>query len=372
VYWGIIAGLFGFAVVYAFTTIHLVFPDSMYYYGRALYYAGYSQTEAHQLVQAFAERQGWGSPDADMLFNWTLVAPRVVYPALSAPFVYLWGYEGLLVVPFVATTLIYFATAWVLRVRYGMLVGLATMLVVLQCQHWIWQQLGPLCEVLTAFWLALTLGAVWCYRRFRPSRGAWLWLVAAGVCTVLLAFTRQAMLIPAGAFFMVWVGEWIRTKRVRNSWLAASSVVVGVSAACQLYQMVRYPFDQTSQMQRMTGTAGVKDAIWAMPGQLYRVLKSDFELFWKADQSMLVCIALVLVGLVVCWRQVESHLAFGALAGGMIYQATNGSLSTSLRYCQPGLVTYLLVIAALLAWLANKRDRRRSPVSQNQLGAAKV
>ncbi|MDR2454474.1 MAG: hypothetical protein LBD51_08065, partial [Bifidobacteriaceae bacterium] len=209
--------------------------------------------------------------------------------------------------------------------------------------------------------------------RRRAGRRRALWLAGAAAGIVLFAFTRQAALIPAGALGLAFVGEWVKTRRWRNSWLAPAATIVGASAACQLYQAVRYPFDQAAQLMEQTGTATLGQALARAPRRLWAVVKWAFGAFAQDDQIMIVFGALAAVGLVVCWNRVEAHLALGAVLGGMVYQAANGTMQTGLRYCEPGFFAYALLVGAALAALGAACGRlaawggRRLPA---QTGAA--
>src|SRR5674476_196694 len=68
-------------------------PDSSFYAAMALWFGGTSKQDAVRQVIAMRHRQGWSTPQLtiDRMFGWGLVQPRVVLPALSAPFVKIWG-----------------------------------------------------------------------------------------------------------------------------------------------------------------------------------------------------------------------------------------------------------------------------------------
>jgi hypothetical protein len=176
------------------------------------------------------------------------------------------------------------------------------------------------------------------------------------LATAVFAFTRQAQLIPAGALFVAWLGESIRSRRARNSWLAPAAVIVGTSAATQLLQMALYPgFSQRDQFFAETGADNAAEAVAAIPLLVARLLYRDYLRFRVEDSMMLVFCLLVAIGLVVCWRRVEAWLCLGAIAGGLVYNIANGN-PTHLRYFQPGWICALLLVAALLAHISSRRS----------------
>ncbi|MDR1798620.1 MAG: GtrA family protein, partial [Bifidobacteriaceae bacterium] len=281
-----------FAIIYVGTAVlrDLFTPDGAYYYARTLRFLGWSEADAYAEVASVA-RPGWHIADQQMMFHYDLVRPRVVLPLLSAPFVALFGHAGLAVVPGLATVVFFGLAAWVLGRRYGLVAGLATVGLTLACSTWFYFDVAMLTESLSALWLLLTIGCVWAYWRRKgqavplpgagPGGARWgkaacggpapvgaapgtedrlaggatvveigrpagWWLVGAAACVVALSFTRQTQLIPAGAFFVAWLGEWVRVRRARNRLALPGGVVVGTCAATQLLQLVAYPaFSQT-------------------------------------------------------------------------------------------------------------------------------
>src|SRR4051794_19705616 len=80
-------------------TLGLFAPDSRYYAAMALEFGGTDRVSAAAQVAEYARQYRLVVPPADVLFGWALVQPRIVMPALSAPFVKIFGVQGLAVVP---------------------------------------------------------------------------------------------------------------------------------------------------------------------------------------------------------------------------------------------------------------------------------
>ncbi|MDR1118978.1 MAG: GtrA family protein, partial [Bifidobacteriaceae bacterium] len=350
-YWMVIAAEFAIAL-FAAVRIHVMLaPDSLYYYGRALLYTGFTREEAFATANAAGRVINAHVPSVERMFDWNLVEPRVVYPALSAPFVRLMGLNGMLVVSGGATALLFGLMAWALRRRYGTVPALAAMTLLLASYTWFYQAVAPITESLSALWFALALGAAWRSRtwahapsaprrRFAPmvfprgrlaasrasgasptiatgarlaahpaqkahsrhefpvrdtvGRGRrWLWLAAAVACTALFAFTRQAALRPAGALFVAWLGEWARTKRPRNSWLAPAVAIVGTSALCQVWQLLAFPYDPRGEWLAQTG--GDTQSLGGIIIRGLAVVKKGLVGFAEADQAMAMSVLLLAV-----------------------------------------------------------------------------
>jgi hypothetical protein len=351
VYWSILAVAFLVTLRGVFSVRRLLSTDSLFYYGRALLYSGYSREEAFAKANEAGDTIGFNVPSVERMFDWNLVEPRVVYSLLSAPFVRLMGWHGLLVVSIGAVALLFGLMGWALRRRYGTVVGLAVMSLVLSSGTWFFFGVAALTESLSALWFALALGAAW-RARAAGGRRRRAWLLAAGVVTVLFAFTRQAMLIPAGALFAAWLGEWAKTKTPKNSWAGPAAVIVGVAAACQVFQLLAFPYSPKAEWLVQTGSD-----TWTLKQSLFNGLRAVYlslTAFSGSDAAMAVLIVLLAASFAVCWRRVEVHLAAGALAAGMVYQILNGAAQVRLRYCQPGWFAYVLAVGALLGWLATR------------------
>jgi hypothetical protein len=352
----------------AIHTTRMASPDSIHYFGRALILAGYSREDAFALANGMSQMYGWDHISIYWLVDWNLVRPRVMFPLLASPLVAAQGWFGLILAGICVGLVLFALMAAVLRWRYGAGPALFAMLAVFGAQSWFYYAVAPLTEGLSALLLALGLGAVWLYRRSK-SRGRWLWLAAAGLAMAAFAFTRQAQLIPAGALFAAWLGEWARTRRARNSYLAPAGVVVGVCAATQLWQMLAFPFDQLSQMRSRMGGATAWETVAAAPRRLAYTIWVDLQTAAKTDPGLVFAMVLTLAALFVAWRRVEAHLALGALAGGLVYQAVNGSTRLEFRYFEPGLFIYALALAALAAQLGSRLAARPPARAQGGLAA---
>lgn len=332
-------------------------PDTQYYAAMSLWFGGDSKQEAARQVAEMSARSGWRAPLVEQLFGWGLVQPRVVLPVLSVPFVNIWGIQGMVVVPAVALAALIGVLTWMLARRWGGVVAAATVVLVMSSPMIMFYGSAMLTESLSALWGALTLAAAWQYQRYRGWRPV-VWMV---VLTVISGFTRQATLIPAGAFVTAWFIALVLRRRP-NSW-GVPALAVGVTAvAVQLFQTVFFPsFSQLDQFKEKTGADSLLGALRGTPGLARRIIQRDFDFFAVADHPVLVLITLSVLSMVIFWRRSESHLLLGAILGIALYNITNGT-PTAFRYSMPGLVFFAVSVALLIA-RADPRAHRshRSP-----------
>lgn len=347
-----VASTFIATYVSVVTARPLFAPDSRYYAAMALWFGGTSKQEAARQVTELSARSGWETPPVETLFGWGLVQPRVVLPALSMPFVKLWGISGLAVVPALALAALIGVLTWAMARRYGGAAAAATVVVMMCSPLIMFYGSAMLTESLSALLGALALLAAWQYQR----RGGWrpvVWMVAL---TVVSGFTRQATLIPAGAFITAWLVAVVLRRRP-NGWGVPALAVGVTSVAVQLLQSALFPtFSQLDQFKAKTGANSVGDALLGAPGLAWRIARTDLSGIASADHALLVLITLSALSMVVFWRRAESHLLLGAILGTELYAVTNGT-PTAFRYAMPGLVFFAASVALLIARADPRPDR---------------
>lgn len=332
-----------------FHTKPLFAPDTRYYAAMALWYAGGDQDDVARQVAEHSARSGWESPGPDQLFGWGLVQPRVVLPALSTPFVRLWGIEGMVVVPGLALAALVVVLTTMLVRRYGAAAAIATVLLTVASSQVMFFGAAMLTESLSALWTALTLVVAWRYVR-DPARSG---LVLMVLLTLLSAFTRQATLIVAGAFVVAWAMGLILRRPER--WGLPALVVGATAVGSQLFQTWLFPtFSQKDQFLAKTGADSLGEAVLKSPELAWTIIRLDVEQAANGDRALLVLVLLSLVSMVLLWRRPESHLLFGCLLGAGLYNITNGT-PTGIRYAMPGLVFFACSVALLVATAAGSR-----------------
>ncbi len=353
--WVILGATFALTYVTYVRWYRMFYPDSRYYLAMAYLFLGNDPETARQLTVDYAQPRAIDVPPVDDLFGWGLVQPRVVLPALSTPFVALFGPAGLAVVPLLATVALLVVSVLMLRRRFGTLVALLIGLLVSTSLFLVSIGTGMLTEGLSALFSALALLLTWRWL----ERPRWQLLVAIGAVTVLSAFTRQATLIMAGAFVAAWlIGSLVER---RNSRLMLPAVIVGgTTIICQVLQTVLFPsFSQLDQFLAQAGASTLGEALLNVPRMAFDIVRSDVLTMLRGDRALLVLICLAVAGMIIFWRRVESHLLLGAIAGTAIYNITNGT-PTQFRYATPGLIFWMLaagmLVSATVVWIRRSRE----------------
>jgi hypothetical protein len=324
-------------------------PDSSFYAAMALWFGGTSKQEAIRQVIVMRHSQGWSTPQLtiDRMFGWGLVQPRVVLPALSVPFVKIWGIEGLAVVPGLAMAALIGVLTWLLVRRWGWVAAAATVVLIMGSWRIMFYGSAMLTDSLSALWGALILVAAWHYQRHRGWRPV-VWMV---VLTVISGFTRQATLVPAGAFVIAWLAALLLRRRP-NGWGVPALAVTVTSVAIQLLQNRLFPtfsqFAQVNQFEANTGAHSLLGAMLGAPKLAWNIAIHDLGNFAGGDHPLLVFVMLSGLSMVIFWRRAESHLLLGAIMGIALYNVATGS-PTAFRYAMPGLAFFAVSVALLIS-----------------------
>ena len=357
----LVASAYTISYLATIQTRDLFVPDTRYYAAMSLWYGGTSQEDAARQVAAHSALFGWESPGPDQLFGWGLVQPRVVYPALSMPFVKMFGIPGLAVVSGVAMALLLCALLLLLARRYGQLAALGPVLMICVSVQLMYYGTAMLTESLSALWSVLLLGVAWRYVRTPTLTGVALLI---GL-TVLSGFTRQATLIPAGAMVMAWFCAALLRQRP-NPWRVPAITVGGTAIGLQFAQFWLFPgFSQLNQLKMKTGADTLGEALRGVPALALEIVRADVTNLAPVDRPLLVLLALGLISMVIFWRRTESHMLLGALLAYELYNVTNGT-PTAFRYGMPALAFVAASVALLLSRAGRVDARAAMPERESE------
>jgi hypothetical protein len=365
--WAALSGAYLVAYVTIFTTRSLYAGDSRYYAALTLWLSGSSQDQAYRTVRTYTAGYGFSTPPESVLFNYGLTAPRLLYPLLSAPFVKLMGLKGLDVVP--ALSLAGFAAVTFIAVagRWGWRAALVPLLLVSVDWRLIFYSASAITEGLTTCLSALILLVAVRRDRLGPTRTTVLLILF----TTLMAFARQATLIPAGAFALAWLALTVRRRSPRNRWAAPALVTMATAVLVQVAQGLIWPgFSQITHLEGVTGTHSLAAALRRVPRLFLHIAHVDTLNLSRADAPLVLLLAAAALSCVVLWNKEETYLLIGALAAAAVYNVSNGT-PAAFRYEMPTLPFLVLSVAALAAWVgvgrgaASARGTAELPTGQD-------
>ncbi|WP_213450196.1 hypothetical protein [Rhizomonospora bruguierae] len=346
--WLLVAAAYGTALIGSTEHLRRWGPDARYYLAWAYRYGGLSEREAGRRTYEFLDTFEWFRdfcgpgcrPDdtyAWLFHGWTggLVAPRVLYPLLSAPFVRAVGPQGMLVVPILAyavcLVLVMVLAARLAGPRWSVLAGLAT---VLPAEMSRWSNY--------AYTEALTMAlCVACVVVLPLGRHARRWDPALfGVLLLAFAFTRQFHPVVVAGVGAAWLGAAVTARRLRNPWLPFLAVGVAVLVVANVVQGLIAPaYSIVDSFVRHSGAGSVAGIPGALPRVAWRLIRAEA---WDALDDPSICLVglLVVAGALRRYRSPVTWLVTGALGGTFALHVLN---------TEPSHLRYYAVVFPLLA-----------------------
>ncbi|WP_037575284.1 ArnT family glycosyltransferase [Phaeacidiphilus oryzae] len=350
-------------------------PDSRYYMVMTLRDMGVPLPQAITRVHDFMPRvpvESWYFSTSDP--TWVMVSSRILYPALSVPFVALLGLNlGMLAVPVLSVLTAVLATARLVQRTYGPVAAVIAVSAlsgsVVLSRNQITTYTDTLAMALTALLMCnLPIGR-------RVSRTN---LVLAAFLVVMLDFTRQVGPVPAGMAVLPWLWLWVRDRRLRNRWASSALVVGGTAVVVQLVLMLIAPFGASSTYAQSHQAYTLGAQLVAFPGAFVHLLHENLHYVGWADPVLLLSMGLALLFCALRFRSETTAVFLGTLLPAELL----GVLSTMsyLRYELVAFPAMCLAAGGLVALVtgwgqaeaadrAREREEGRRALSRPQGGA---
>ncbi|MFI5954173.1 hypothetical protein [Cryptosporangium sp. NPDC051539] len=241
----------------------------------------------------------------------TSADPNVVYPVLSAPFVALFGYSGLLVVPVVALLVATVLITIFARRRWGAAAATLTAVMFLLTDRIAVAGLAGTADMLA---IALSIGCLFTLPIDGPrNRRA---LATFGLLITLALASRSTSIALVGAVGMAWLCACWTARTPLNRWLpyAATAVtsLVGVVALGQIMPMADARYLGRAREVISEGTGGVFGSI---ADRIHEATQVDGT-YIAADA--LLCAVLLITVFAAPLRAIRDPLAALAFGGGLV------------------------------------------------------
>jgi hypothetical protein len=260
-----------------------------------------------------------------------MVQPRMLYPMLSVPFVWLFGlHTGMIVVPMLAIGTAVFACARLVQRLHGPLAALAAAGVLASTSAVI-AFTEALTDPLAIGVIALILLNLPIGRRPQGHN-----LVFLGLLSVMLCLTRQVMPMAAGMA----VGGWLwavffpgggRPRRVRNEWLAPSAIVAGVTVGGQVVGSILAPYNITQQFLYASDKPTLGSALSNLPMLAWQMTRAEIVSMLQGDRYLLFLMAAPFVYMLIRFKDPTVGLFLGGLVGTYALILANG-IPSGMRY----------------------------------------
>jgi len=337
-------------------------PDARYYLAWAYRYSGLSERESSRRTYEFLSQYSWfrdfcapnGCLPADPAdgaaglfhgFAGGLVAPRVLYPLLSMPFVRLFGPQGMLVIPLLSYT----ACLLLVMVLASRLIGprwavLAGFLVIVPVSVSRWATYAYTEALTMALCMACVVVLPLARRATRRD------LVLFGVFLFLFAFTRQFHPVVVAGVGLVWLGTAITRRSLRNEWLPFVGVAVGTSLLAGFIQsFMTQSYSITEWFLRESGAGTWSGVPAAVPRVIWSIVKADG---WTISVDYPLVLLLIVSGVALLYRLRSPlvQLTLGLYLGTLLLNVLNTEPS-NFRYYAMVVPMLALVAAAFVAEL---------------------
>ncbi|WP_020522149.1 hypothetical protein [Catelliglobosispora koreensis] len=362
--WALLAAIYLVMLALTFERTDQWFSDSRFYLAWSYRYLGYSEADAAQLTYDYlAGARGlenctfcWPADYQHSFFhgeNGAVVAPRMIYPLLSAPFVALFGGAGMLVVPALA-----YAAGAVLLIRlasrmwgywWAIAAGFALLIPAIAFRF----AGSAMTDSLALMFNVAGLMFLPLLRQRRRWDVVWF----LGIL-VLNLFTRQFAITVAFGVSLAWLIVALRDRKFGNAWLpfAAGSIVVtgAVTFLQNLYAARLFEGDQLSLIARYQQLALEKfgvNGLVSIPKVLTWQIRVDYHYVRWLDMPLVIVIGAAI--LAVCWR-FRSELSALLAGTGLVTLAMTVIIvdQTYFRYYVPLVPLLILCALALIRDLA--------------------
>lgn len=309
----------------------IFFPDSRYYLVMAYRDMGDSAAGALRTQQKVT-----GIPAASWYFAgsdpvWRMVQPRLLYPLLSVPFVWLAGPRlGMVVVPALSAVVAVIACARLTQRLYGPAVALFAA-GALAASATVTDMVAALTDPLAMALVALLLLNLPIRKRMRGYDYLWLAVLSAALCMTRQTTPVVLGMAAAGAIWALMPARIGGADKPRRPWLLAAAVVSAVTVCGNLVSEMAAPYDATNQFLLAGHQKTMSAAIVHLPQMAWQITRAEAALMVRTD----VVLTMVAIGAalyaIIRIREVQAWLLAGAAAGTLALMVANG-IPSFLRY----------------------------------------
>ena len=325
-------------------------PDGSNYYFRTLTFLGYTNDAASRVVSDWYLVHGFKhnviDPSTLLPENnpvWYLSAPRVIYPALSVPFVYLLGATGMLIIPALSLLGIMITINWIAWRYRSSVLGLLFNFALISSptvSRWF---IANITDGLLAFLIGL-----YPLIYLNKSRMS-LKVQDALIISLILISSATRFSLPI--WFCIGL-LLLMTKEVRGS------IVVFVTALAGSVPLLIYGVN--SAILPGAESQSLLDKLIIFPVNSFKVSLVEVAQLVVLDKILLLILAVGLFAAFETRKVFSGRIAFFVLLGVAIIGFLNGTLGVNFRYQLPIIVFLFWAIAE---WV-NSKKLSEIPVSK--------
>ena len=327
-------------------------PDGTLYTFRTLNWLGHSDAQSARMVSDWALNHSYKqihiSPES-LYYKvnplWDLYLPRLLYPALSLPFVALFGIPGMLAIPAISMLVLMLVTWQIGKYFDNELVGLSIAILFSCCltvNRWMF--------IDTTDSLLVAITAIFVLFFIKHSDKS-LNLVLLVILILLASFTRVSILEWLGFALVL-----AFSKKLKTSLILVMSAIIGFVPAA---------YKNTSQAILLnTGMHSFLGKMLIFPTVFARVGFYEIAELAVLDRLLLILVILGIVVSIMRWRSLSAKIFIVELIALWLTGAVNGTIGVNFRYQIPLLVFLGWTLASNFPKFYNKRDFTSSSVSK--------
>ncbi len=264
---------------------------------------------------------------------WHLSAPRVFYPLLSVPFVYIFGIPGMLCVPvlsLVVTVLILLNIGISVGKKFQSVFFILVLLCSTTFGRWMIANLTDslLVALATVFLLVVVK---------EKYLSTWFWnvsMVSLVICGSLTRFSLP-LWISLGCFVFFFVDK-------RKS---VSVLVSSIFGALPLFF-----FSPTSGITNSASESSVVTRVFMFFMQSLKVIFFEIAQLFVLDRILLILLILGVIAALFTGRSASSMLLFAVFISSFVTGSLNGVIGVNFRYYLP-IIPFMIYFLVLTDWL---------------------
>jgi hypothetical protein len=264
---------------------------------------------------------------------WHLSAPRVLYPLLSIPFVYVFGIPGMLCVPIlslVITVLILLNIGISVDKKFQSVLFILLLLCSTTLSRWMIANLtDSLLVLISTLFLLLIVKEKYVSPR--------IWNISATLLVLCGSLTRFSfpLWFSLGCFVFFFVGKG----------KSVSVLVTSILGALPLFF-----FSPASGITNSASEGSFANRIFLFFIQALKVIFFEIAQLFVLDRILLAILVLSFIAAILTWRSASSMLLFAVFLSSLVTGSLNGVVGVNFRYYLP-VVPFMIYLLVLTDWL---------------------
>ncbi len=301
-------------------------PDGVLYALRTYMFLGEDQLASAKLIESWyfthASSGKHFDPASILPQNtpaWGLVAPRILYPLLSIPFVALFGMAGLLVIPSLSLLILVLCIYLISRKHSQNNFGLVLGIVVLTSPTVLRWMVANITDS-----LFVALFALACLM-FETKKDDFRFTFMIGFLIILTSVTRFATPIWLALAFV----DFVNGKRTRSIFISITALIATVPT---------YLTQPSNSVLPREGDLTTTEKLLALPESFLKILFFEVAQLAVLDRLLLIVLALAFILSVMSIKNEASLRFLAVLLSVWAIGAINGSIGVNFRYQLPVVV----------------------------------